>query len=285
MRVFIPARRQADTLRAERRSSDEDTIEMNQADDRRHNHREQPYRMTIILTHNTEALDSPYPMLDMHAHPRHLPILRTLRVTQLSTARRAMWCLNTLCAEIPQVSLFSGCRKLLRHAARLINLLVGSRSTMPTRDREHLARRICHDLRLEGVTLLLAGIHTLLPLIERRTRDTGLETVNQEPVKALNVQARCRTAKALLRLEAIGRAECAQHGYNFMKEVLTRVSTDTKEVSDDFVRDVMAQVHKDEQNFLRRREFALRAATHGALALGSAPGLSAPLYQLWEGDG
>ncbi len=50
-----------------------------------------------------------------------------------------------------------------------------------------------------------------------------------------------------------------------MKEILTRIGTDSKHLTCDFVSDIVRQVDEDEQHLLSRSEFGFSAATESTL--------------------
>lgn len=112
---------------------------------------------------------------------------------------------------------------------------------MPTIYVEDFASRITHYLRLEGVAFLLARIDALLPPVVRGARDRRLETIDQETVNLLHLQVGSFTPKAFLGLEAVGRKQLPQQRHDLVKEILAGVSTDTEQVSDDFMCHVMSQ--------------------------------------------
>ena len=60
---------------------------MGQADHRRDDHREQANRVTIVLTHDTEAFDATNAMFDMHSHTRQLPVRFRVRAAVSSPPR------------------------------------------------------------------------------------------------------------------------------------------------------------------------------------------------------
>ena len=68
---------------------------MSQPGNRCDHHREQSKRMTIVVTHNTKAFESPNSMFDMHAHTCQLPIRFALLLCQFTAGRRAVWRLDT----------------------------------------------------------------------------------------------------------------------------------------------------------------------------------------------
>ncbi len=259
---------------------------MDKPDDRRDDPRKEANGMTIILPHDLEPFESTNPMLDVHPHPGPLPILFALRLGQVPAARFAMRRLYAVRAQIAQIGLLGGLRKVCLDLTGLVNRLVRSRAPMTRIDLQDFAGDVRHDLRLEGVAFLLARIEALLPFWLGGPRNGRLEAVNQDAVGLFDCQRRAFAAEAVLGHETVGREQLAQQRHEFVKEVFAEVRADPEEVPNHFVRHVMAQVDEHEQDFLGRSQLAFRSASHGTLAVSSCPlGLLPALRQLGQDRG
>ena len=87
---------------------------------------------------------------------------------------------HTLDAHIAQVRLLAGTRISLLDIALCIKRLVVGRSWMPWVDGHDLAGPIGHDLCLERMPLLLAGVQTPTWFLQARTRQGRFEAVDEK---------------------------------------------------------------------------------------------------------
>ena len=173
--------------------------ELDQADDRRSNHRVQTGCEPILITQDAEGFEAPNPVLDVHALRGELLVLVALLISQ----RAALWLLMRgrhlrVCAAL--ISLIAQAHltdEWRRQRNFFVKLEVSLRAAMPGINLQDFSVLIGDDLRLDRVAFLLTRVDAFLSLIDTGAAHGRLETINNHEVNIIGRPLR-RTALPLL---------------------------------------------------------------------------------------
>ena len=138
----------------------------------------------------------------------------------------------------------------------MVNFDIGGGAARPGVKLEHLAVLSRHDLPLERVTFLFAKIDALLALIERRTWNRRLETINDRQLDLIRRPGGFCCAPFLFRCPFFFGKQVAAEWHDFVESLLRGIGAEAEKAADDFVADVVAQVKERHHYFMHWQDLA-----------------------------
>ena len=213
--------------------------------------------MAILVAHNTKAFDSADGVFDAHAAAGELFVFLFLLFSQLTAFRLLVWCADLrFRSDISLVAQAWFISHGRRGRCLMVNFDIGGGAAMPGIKIENLAVLIGYDLRLERMAFLFARIDALLALIERRTWNRRLETINDRQLDLIRRPGGFCCAPFLFRCPFFFGKQVAADWHDFVESILRGIGAEAEKAADDFVADVVAQVKERHHYFMHWQDLA-----------------------------